>query len=354
MLLVAHNARQFDAGFLQAEYRRLGRELPDDWRFVDTLPLARKTLSKNTVPGGSYKLESLAGHFGVTVDGAAHRAEADARMLGDVLQGLVGCSLEGTAGRSIGNVNVNSSLSSGENIEADPDAELADAVHAMKTYSFSMGDPAKNSLRRQIAGASAPTPLHRTETGRSGGGVNSNSAALGFGATPIVTSVGEDIDVESSANIPESELDDLTYSGDATEDDDADAVDAFFARKERERLESENSPGGKPKRRPFWVQVSVTFVPLPCSPVPYSNTQLPTNYHPITYQSPYPRTPTGGSHQRVRSRDYGFRADGRGGRAGVRRAGDRGCVYPWRRRPGAPRAARQAPRGLPSVGRVAD
>ena len=115
MLLVAHNARQFDAGFLQAEYRRLGRELPDDWRFVDTLPLARKTLSKNTVPGGSYKLESLAGHFGVTVDGAAHRAEADARMLGDVLQGLVGCSLEGTAGRSIGNVN---GSSSGENIEA--------------------------------------------------------------------------------------------------------------------------------------------------------------------------------------------------------------------------------------------
>ena len=259
VLLVAHNARQFDAGFLQAEYRRLGRELPDDWRFVDTLPLARKTLSKNTVPGGSYKLESLAGHFGVTVDGAAHRAEADARMLGDVLQGLVGCSLEGTAGRSIGNVN--GSSSGGENIGADPDAELADAVHAMKTYSFSMGDPAKNSLRRQIAGASAPTPLHRTETGRSSGGVNSNTAALGFGATPIVTSVGEDIDVESSANIPESELDDLTYSGDATEDDDADAVDAFFARKERERLESENSPGGKPKRRPFWVQVSLFVFP---------------------------------------------------------------------------------------------
>ena len=142
-------------------------------------------------------------------------------------------------------------------MKPDPDAELADAVHAMKTYSFSMGDPAKNSLRRQIAGASAPTPLHRTETGRSSGGVNSNTAALGFGATPIVTSVGEDIDVESSANIPESELDDLTYSGDAAEDDDADAVDAFFARKERERLESENSPGGKPKRRPFWVQVSL-------------------------------------------------------------------------------------------------
>ena len=60
VILAAHNARQFDAGFLQAEYRRLGRELPDDWRFVDT-PLARKRLDKNTV--GSFKLETLAARF---------------------------------------------------------------------------------------------------------------------------------------------------------------------------------------------------------------------------------------------------------------------------------------------------
>ena len=33
VLLVAHNARQFDAAFLQHEYRRLGRELPTSWRF---------------------------------------------------------------------------------------------------------------------------------------------------------------------------------------------------------------------------------------------------------------------------------------------------------------------------------
>ena len=98
VILAAHNARQFDAGFLQAEYRRLGRELPDDWRFVDTLPLARKRLDKNTV--GSFKLETLAAHFecGPAEGEAAHRAQADARMLGDVLQGVLGVSLEGTAG----------------------------------------------------------------------------------------------------------------------------------------------------------------------------------------------------------------------------------------------------------------
>jgi|TARA_B110000977_G_scaffold198461_1_gene283372 DNA polymerase III epsilon subunit-like protein len=50
VILAAHNARQFDAGFLQAEYRRLGKELPDEWRFVDTLPLARKQVRPWTFP----------------------------------------------------------------------------------------------------------------------------------------------------------------------------------------------------------------------------------------------------------------------------------------------------------------
>ena len=49
VLLAAHNARQFDAPFLQAEYRRLGRELPDDWRFIDTLPLARGQIKKSDI-----------------------------------------------------------------------------------------------------------------------------------------------------------------------------------------------------------------------------------------------------------------------------------------------------------------
>jgi len=83
----AHNARQFDAGFLQAEYRRLGRELPDSWRFVDTLPMARKTVSKALV--GKYTLGSLASYFEYrAMEGeTAHRALADVRMLGGGARG---------------------------------------------------------------------------------------------------------------------------------------------------------------------------------------------------------------------------------------------------------------------------
>ena len=262
VLLAAHNARQFDAGFLQAEYRRLGRELPEDWRFVDTLPLARKTLAKEAVPGGSYKLESLAAHFGVDTAGAsAHRAEADARMLGDVLQRLVGCSLENTAGTSIATDDVEKS-------------ELAEALRAMKTYSFSMGDPAKNSLRRQMAAGSASGFGDALKSHRGNGAPRwssqqqqqqqQQSTPLGFGATSIVTSDGEDIDVESSANIPESELDDLTYSDDGDEEDDSSTrAEAFFAREEKELERASASASGKPEKRPFWIQADPIngFVP---------------------------------------------------------------------------------------------
>ena len=42
--LVAHNARRFDVPFLNREFQRCEVEVPEDWLFVDTLPLARKLL----------------------------------------------------------------------------------------------------------------------------------------------------------------------------------------------------------------------------------------------------------------------------------------------------------------------
>lgn len=42
ILLVAHNARRFDVPFLINEFRRCSEEIPSDWLFVDTLPLARE------------------------------------------------------------------------------------------------------------------------------------------------------------------------------------------------------------------------------------------------------------------------------------------------------------------------
>ena len=56
-------------------------------------------LHKDTV-GGSVRLETLGRHFecGPVAGEGAHRAQADARMLGDVLEGILGVSLEGTVG----------------------------------------------------------------------------------------------------------------------------------------------------------------------------------------------------------------------------------------------------------------
>ncbi|GJN26417.1 hypothetical protein PR202_gb14345 [Eleusine coracana subsp. coracana] len=42
VLWVAHNAKHFDVPFLALEFRRCSAEIPADWIFVDSLPLARK------------------------------------------------------------------------------------------------------------------------------------------------------------------------------------------------------------------------------------------------------------------------------------------------------------------------
>ena len=73
-VLVAHNAR-FDVGMLQAEFTRSGLSWPRQ-DVADTLTAARKL-----VPGlKSYKLGSLAEHFGISFEGDAHAALADTRV----------------------------------------------------------------------------------------------------------------------------------------------------------------------------------------------------------------------------------------------------------------------------------
>jgi DNA polymerase III epsilon subunit-like protein len=42
VLWVAHNGRSFDVPFLFFEFRRCKVEMPGDWLFVDTLPIARQ------------------------------------------------------------------------------------------------------------------------------------------------------------------------------------------------------------------------------------------------------------------------------------------------------------------------
>lgn len=44
VVLVAHNARTFDVPFLKREFSRCSYEIPSDWLFIDTLPLARAVM----------------------------------------------------------------------------------------------------------------------------------------------------------------------------------------------------------------------------------------------------------------------------------------------------------------------
>ena len=44
VLWVAHNARRFDVPFLVNEFSRCSTEIPPNWLFLDTLPLARELM----------------------------------------------------------------------------------------------------------------------------------------------------------------------------------------------------------------------------------------------------------------------------------------------------------------------
>lgn len=44
VMWVAHNARSFDAPFLIKEFSRCSVEIPPNWLFMDTLPLAREVV----------------------------------------------------------------------------------------------------------------------------------------------------------------------------------------------------------------------------------------------------------------------------------------------------------------------
>ena len=86
--VVAHNAH-FDQGFYEQELRRLQLE-SDSEDFLCTIRVARRVL-----PGlATYKLSALSAHCGVRFSSAAHRAEADALVTGEVLTSLSGRILD--------------------------------------------------------------------------------------------------------------------------------------------------------------------------------------------------------------------------------------------------------------------
>lgn len=88
VLLFAHSGRKFDVPFIIREFERCSMKVPDDWLFVDTLPIARQLLNPDGSKRASSKLQVLREHFGIPLEGSAHRAMQDVITLSLVLQRL--------------------------------------------------------------------------------------------------------------------------------------------------------------------------------------------------------------------------------------------------------------------------
>lgn len=89
VMWVAHNARSFDVPFLVNEFSRCSFLIPEDWIFLDTLPLARRKIRE--LPGSKFSkatLQALREHYEIMIDGSPHRAMYDVKVLSKVLQKL--------------------------------------------------------------------------------------------------------------------------------------------------------------------------------------------------------------------------------------------------------------------------
>ena len=112
ILWVAHNGRRFDVPFIISEFQRCSVDVPPDWLFVDTLPLARQLVNPDgrhsrrdhfsdpssnfpiktmrfLLAGSklaSFSLDALRVHYEIPQEGRAHRAMQDVMTLSMVLQ----------------------------------------------------------------------------------------------------------------------------------------------------------------------------------------------------------------------------------------------------------------------------
>ncbi|KAJ0979893.1 hypothetical protein J5N97_015367 [Dioscorea zingiberensis] len=84
VVFVAHNGRRFDIPFIISEFQRCSTEIPSDWLFLDTLPLASKLVKPDGSKLESVSLNALQGHYKVPLVGPAHRAMQDVITLSSV------------------------------------------------------------------------------------------------------------------------------------------------------------------------------------------------------------------------------------------------------------------------------
>ncbi|KAF3454572.1 hypothetical protein FNV43_RR05020 [Rhamnella rubrinervis] len=86
VLWVAHNARNFDVPFLFNEFARCSIDIPSNWLFLDTLPLARELMKSEGSKLSKTSLQALREHYGIPLIGSAHRAMSDVMSLSLIFQ----------------------------------------------------------------------------------------------------------------------------------------------------------------------------------------------------------------------------------------------------------------------------
>ena len=81
-----HNTERFDAPFLQAWYRRMGKWCPIGFKGMDTLQMALtlETCRHEIDFGGKHKLADVAGTLGIPIPENLHDAMDDVRLTADV------------------------------------------------------------------------------------------------------------------------------------------------------------------------------------------------------------------------------------------------------------------------------
>ncbi|KAF8105452.1 hypothetical protein N665_0157s0040 [Sinapis alba] len=89
VMIVAHNGKTFDFQFLINEFNRCSYEIPHNWLFFDSLPLARESMkSVDSTVKPKASLSALGDYYNLTRDGEAHRALSDVILLSQVFQRL--------------------------------------------------------------------------------------------------------------------------------------------------------------------------------------------------------------------------------------------------------------------------
>lgn len=89
VMIVAHNGKTFDFQFLINEFNRCSYEIPHNWLFFDSLPLARESMkSVDATVKPKASLSALGDYYNLTRDGDAHRALSDVLLLSQVFQRL--------------------------------------------------------------------------------------------------------------------------------------------------------------------------------------------------------------------------------------------------------------------------